>query len=114
VGGVVHGVAGDNQGRPLPGQGGEVFPEGDPQLGVEADGGFVEEEQGWIVDDGAGQAGPLLHAAAQVAYALFALPPQIDQLDYLFNPLPSLLSVPQPVDAGEELHVLDYRKLGVE
>ena len=43
--GLVHDVARDNQRRAVPGEFVKLFPEIDPQYGVEAHGGFVEHQQ---------------------------------------------------------------------
>ena len=84
--GVIHGMAGNDKGGALPGQVGEVLPEGNPQLRVEADRRLIEKEQGRVVDDGAGQADPLFHAAAELHHLRFPLGPEVDQFDDLIDP----------------------------
>ena len=72
---------------------------------VEPRGRLVEEEDRRIVDEGVGEAEPLLHAAAEgldVGVALFGEVDQVEQVADHLAPPPRR----QPVAAGEEVEVL--------
>src|SRR3989304_5519909 len=98
VGGVVHGVAGYNQGLPLLHQGLEVLPESHPQLRVQPHRWLIQKEEPGAVDQGTGQAKPLPHATAEpVPRGLPALP-EAYQAQGLLYPL---LPLPPPCQAVE-------------
>ena len=72
--GLFHGVGGEKNGHALALEVQEPVPQGVARLGVQAGGGFVEDEQVRPVDDGPGQHEPAGHAAGEflVLKALFA------------------------------------------
>ena len=65
--GLVHDMAGDEQGRSAPGELVELFPQVDPQHGVKADGGFVEHQQIRVRHQRAGQRHSRALTAGKVA-----------------------------------------------
>ena len=111
--GLVHHVAGDDDGDPLPGHLGEALPELGPQLGVHADGGLVEEEQARPVDQSAGQGDPLPHPPAQGRHHRPPPREEVDQLQRLGDLRPRSASL-KTVDGGEEADVLLHAEVGVE
>ena len=51
--------------------------------GVEAAGGFVEDQHGRVVDERLGQAEPLLHAAGEAVDEVVALVGEVEQLEHV-------------------------------
>ena len=54
-------------------------------LGVEAGGGLVEEEVGWVVDEGAGDGDLLFHAFGEAADGLAAPVPEVEVVQGAFD-----------------------------
>src|SRR5690349_17435573 len=65
AGGFVQMVGGDDDGDAFGVEAGEVVPEGEAQLRVNADGRLVQKEQARLVDEGSGERDALAHAAAE-------------------------------------------------
>ena len=72
---------------------------------VEAGGRLVEEQHRRVVDEGVGQAQPLLHAARQALDVRVALLAQVDELEEVADHPPAARGR-QAVAAGEEVEVL--------
>ena len=80
---------------------------------VEAAGRLVEQQHLRLVQQHAGQAEPLRHAARQARDQGVALVAEVDQLEHLL----ALLAPVRPLDAvggGEELQVLDHLHVVVD
>ena len=106
--GLIHDVARDHDrgtaGRHLA----KAIPELHPQLRINTDGWFVEQQQVRLVDQGAGERAARSHPAAQRAHHRSAAIPQVDQLERVAYP------VDPPIDGAKEVHVLLRRQVGIE
>ena len=106
MGGVEHGQA-------LGAEGLDAVENGDPALGVDANGRFVEHEQPRIVQEAGRDVEPALHATRVLVDALARPVDQPDQLEARIHPF-----VPRPpgqaVEASEEAQVLATGQVGIE
>src|SRR6202011_3579681 len=105
---LVHDVARDHDRGPAGRHFAEAVPELNPQLGIDADGGLVEEQQVRFVDQGASERASRPHPAAQRAHDRLPAIPQIDELQRLAD------AVDAPVDGTEEVDVLLGREIWIE
>src|ERR1700724_1751308 len=84
--GLVHDVARhDDRGAAI-GHLPEAVPEANAQLGIQTDSWFVEQQQLWLVHDGAGERAALAHAAAQCGHDGLAALLELDQLERVGHP----------------------------
>src|SRR5258708_3540026 len=107
--GLIHDVARDDDGGAAGGKLAELLPDLGAQLRVDAHRRLVQDQQPWLVDDGAGQRAPRPHTATERGHD--AVPPrgQIDQLERRLDTV-----VVAPVERGEKAQVLLHREVGVQ
>ena len=107
-------VLGRHEQRPtLVAQPVQLVPDAGPEQRVDARGRLVEEQQRRVMDEGAGQLEPALHAARQGAGPSAADVPQVDQLEDLAGP--AMAGPPQdPEQRGHEVDVLARRQVRVQ
>ena len=80
---------------------------------VDPTGRLVEEQQGWLVDQGARELEPSLHPARQVRGAAAAGGPQVDGLQH-FADAAAAARPEQAEQACDEADVLACRQVGIE
>ena len=81
--------------------------------GIEPAGRLVEQQHLRIVQQHAGQAEPLRHAAGKARGQRVALVVQVDQVEHFVADLPPLGPV-DPIGGGEELEILDHLHVVVD
>ncbi len=104
-------MGGDQHGQALVGEVVDLVPEVAPRLGVDAGGGFVEQQQPGLVQGGRGQREALLPAARKAAGQLVAAVGEPQPLQRRIHPLAPPV---EAVDAGGEFQVLGDGQVLVE
>ncbi len=89
------------------------FHEFDPRAGVKAAGGFIQEEQRWIVDQHAGEADALLHAAGQAPDQIVAARFHVGQSQHIPDNAGAFLDV-HAIGGGEKIQIFLHRHLAIQ
>lgn len=106
--GLVHNVTGHDDGRPVGCHSPELLPELHTQLGVDADGRFIQQKQLRSMHERARERAALAHAAAESRHDRTAALIQVDELERVLD------ATLYAVDGGEELDVFFDRKAWVQ
>ena len=111
--GLVHVRRADDDGHSLKQEVGQDVPELPPRDGIDAGGGFVEQQQIGLVDQGTGQGEFLLHTAGEPIGAAVAELGQAGEVQQALGPCAPLRSV-HLVQVGEEGQVLIDAEVAVQ
>src|SRR6266513_5984799 len=107
---VDHVLGGDHHGVALLPLSDELTPYALSQQWVDARRRLVQDQQLRLMDQGAGELEPALHAPRELGRTTAAGVPQVEELERLPGP-PATPPREQPEQAGEEIDVLRRRQL---
>jgi hypothetical protein len=108
---LVHVVGRDQRGQTVARHVVNEIPEFAPGFSIDPGGGFVEQQQFWLVKNAGCECQPLLPAARKVSGELVRPPGQTHSRHHILHRLPA---VAHPIDPGDEIEVLEHREILVE
>ena len=100
--GFVHVMGGDENGEAPGGETMDLFPEIASGFGIDAGGGFVEEEELWLMDEAGGEGETLFPAAGEFAGELLTAVREAEGFEAVVD---GLGAFGDGVDAGDEIEV---------